>query len=132
MAGSPTADDAPGREYRAVSTRSPKQFFLAVTLTTAGAVLSNDSQSDQALTIVKNGGTTGQYDLTFPATPGEVYLDITFISPANTISQWSIKTISQGAGTASIILYGPTGTAAYGASGDRILTQFTIDARKDV
>jgi hypothetical protein len=104
-------------------------FQLEATLTTAGAVNVTTS-SDPGMTITKNGGTTGQYDLAYPASPGNVHILMEFFSPAGTIAQNYIKAISETAGTASVICSAPNGTAAYGASGDKIYVDIIIDAEK--
>lgn len=102
------------------ATENDTTFSGQFTLTTAGAVAASPLVDDPVITLTKSG-TTGQYDLVFPAFPGAVQIEVTEIySPLGTIGQWYTKARSSTAGTASIIFSNPAGTAAYGASGDII------------
>jgi hypothetical protein len=86
---------------------------------TAGAAgaITGTNAPDPAFSCTKSG-TTGQYDLTFPKCV-DIELQCNLYSPALTVSDVVITTaINPGAGTASIKLITPTGTAAYMASGD--------------
>lgn len=134
---SATAADAPAAgPLRTTSDREPKRFDLSVSATAAGAITATAlKQSDTNLSIVKNAGTTGQYDLTFPPAPGvtgancRVILDMSIYSPASTVTQWRITARNFSAGTMSIVFSGKTGTDAYLASGDELDMTFDIDTK---
>ncbi len=134
---SATAADAPAAgPLRTTSDREPKQFELSVIATAAGAIVATAlKQSDVTLSITKNGGTTGQYDIVFPPGPGitganaRVMLDIMVYSPAATVAGWYVKAKSISAGTMSIIFLTPAGAAAYLASGDELDLIFNIDTK---
>jgi hypothetical protein len=110
-----------------------RHFRLTAILGASGAVVApttgQDGGSDSALTLTKDGGTTGQYGLTFPASPGYVGVHASIYSPAQTIGQMAITARNNGAGTASLMFSSKAGTNAYGASGDEIVLDIFIEAR---
>ena len=107
------------------SRREQILFQIEAVIGGSGAV-SSSTVSDPGCSIAKNA-TTGQYDLTYPASPANVHIWVEFYSPANTVSQNNIKAISETAGTASILCLGPTGSAAYPASSDKIYIDIIAD-----
>ena len=110
-----------------------RHFRMTAVLTTAGAVLApttgQDGASDPGVTLAKDAGTTGEYDLTYPASPGYVAIYASIRSPLGTIGQMYVRVQSDSAGTASLIFSNPAGTAAYGASGDIIILDLFAECR---
>jgi len=110
-----------------------KHFRMTAVLGAAGVVSApttgQDGASDPGVTMVKDGGTTGEYDLTFPQSPGYVSILATIVSPASTIGQMRVRVKNDAAGTASVIFATAAGTAAYGASGDVITLDFFAETR---
>jgi len=110
-----------------------RHFRFTAVLGAAGVVVAattgQDGGSDAALTMAKDAGTTGEYDITFPKSPGYVSILATVCSPLGTIGQMYVRVINNAAGTASLIFSTPAGVAAYGASGDIIILDFFIECR---
>lgn len=106
---------------------------ITAVLTAAGAVLApttgQDGASDPGITFAKNGGTTGQYDMTFPASPGYVAFEVSIYSPAQTIGQCALTARNYSAGTASLMFSTKAGVNAYGASGDEIIVDVWSETR---
>ena len=111
-------------------TQDRVRLFAHVVLTTAGAVdTTNSVYDDPAIVFLKDGGTTGLYTWVAPKAP-KVKTDVFSVySPAATVGQGYIKAISPTAGTGSVILSTPAGTAAYGASGDYFDVEFVFDTK---
>ena len=107
-------------------------FRMTAVLTTAGAVLApttgQDGPSDPGITLTKSG-TTGQYDLTFPQSPGYVGIYASIYSPAQAIGQMAVFLRNYAAGTASLMFSTKAGVNAYGASGDEIVLDMWFETR---
>jgi hypothetical protein len=108
-------------------------FRMTAILGAAGVVVAattgQDGSSDPGITLAKNGGVTGQYDIVMPATPGYFSVHASIYSPAQTIGQMAIVARNNGAGTASLMFSSKSGTNAYGASGDEIVLDLFIETR---
>jgi hypothetical protein len=108
-------------------------FRITAVLGAAGVVVApttgQDGASDPGVTLTKNGGATGQYDLTYPASPGYVAIDVAIYSPAQTIGQFAITARNYAAGTASIMFSSKAGANAYGASGDELIIDLFAETR---
>jgi len=110
-----------------------RHFRFTAVLGAAGAVVAattgQDGASDPGVTLAKDGGTTGQYLLTFPQSPGYISVVASIYSPAQTIGQMALVARNYAAGTASLMFSSKSGTNAYGASGDEIILDLWAEAR---
>lgn len=123
-----SANVADAQLYPKRTTERDSIEFKAKAVIGASGAVSSQVVSDSGVSIAKNA-TTGQYDLTFPASPGDVYIYVQFYSPAGTVSDFYIKALTESSGTASIICLTPAGAASYPASSDRIYVKIDADGR---
>lgn len=107
------------------TTRGEVTARAKYTATTAGAIVTSGAGAPVApsadFSCTKDGGTTGAYDLTFPAC-ADIDLQFDIVSPAGTVNTCVITAKDANAGTASILLASGA-TAAYLASGDIIVVR---------
>jgi len=92
-----------------------------VSIGNSGAATSSADHPDITCT---NGG-TGLYALTYPpCAEADIHVQIT--SSGGTVTQWCLTALAPTSGTASIQLYGPTGSAANPASGNVLTITYRL------
>src|SRR5512146_2075767 len=84
------------------TTRGEVTARAKYTATTAGAIGTTSAPSAD-FSCTKDSGTTGAYDLTFPAC-ADIDLQFDIVSPAGTVNTCVITAKDANAGTASILL----------------------------
>lgn len=111
------------------ATRDTLMFRGKFTVGASGAINASPIVDDPQLTLTKNGGGNGWYDLTFPQ-GFEVDIIVSLYSPAKTVATSTITAYSSTAGTALFKVTNAAGTDTNPASSDEIRVQVYVKTRQ--
>jgi hypothetical protein len=116
--------EVPSREL--LSAREQTMLDMVAPIGASGAV-GTLVKSAADLGLVR--GATGTYAMTFPPSPGNVFIGVMCKSSTGAVSQAYLSALDAAAGTASFVLLGPTGAATDPASGDALYISVRGDVR---